>query len=220
MTRINAAPSMVLMLMAVTPSAFAQTETLDYSGSAFTSVSISGNLASAERDGILGSNTGQIVLSAPLGDNLNNVAVNPVSYSFDATNAFGALFLTSQGPFRGEPGTYASFLFSTNAAGVLTGWNINLVGGISGGTNSPSHVSMTISNAGDSFAAGFTSPSCDSPGGGTCYQIRESNTLPGSFSASSARAPEIDPRSATSALTLLLGGLAVLRGRRHPMSHC
>ena len=36
----------------------------------------------------------------------------------------------------------------------------------------------------------------------------------GSWSATEVRAPEIDPASAASALTLLLGGLAVLKGRR------
>jgi hypothetical protein len=36
----------------------------------------------------------------------------------------------------------------------------------------------------------------------------------GSVTVTSTKAPEIDPASAVSALTMLLGGLAVLRGRR------
>ncbi len=214
MATIDTARLMGFILMTAPIAAFAQSETLDYFGSAFTSGSITGNAASAAQDGIPTSNTGEIVLSAPLGDNLNNVAVNPVSYTFDSSNRFGSFYLSSQSPVRGAPGNYASFLFSTNAVGVVTGWNIDVVGGIFGGTNSPSHASVSITNAGDTFSAGFSTPSCGAPTGGGCYQIRESNTSPGSFSSSGARAPEIDPRSAMSALTLLLGGLAVLRGRR------
>jgi hypothetical protein len=213
MTRIDADRWLVIMLMTTPIAAFAQTETLDYFGSTFTSVSVSGNAAYAAQSGIPTSNTGEIVLSAPLGDNLNNVAVNPVSYAFDSTNALGAFYLTSQGPFHGAPGNDGTFVFSTNAAGVLTGWNINVYGGIFAGTNSPSNAYVSISNAGDAFAAGTSTPSCASPRGGPCYQIRESNSSPGTFVSSGARAPEIDPRSAMSALTLLLGGLAVLRGR-------
>jgi hypothetical protein len=214
MATIDAARLLGVVLMTAPIAAFAQTETLDYFGSPFTSVSISGNSTVAAQDGIPTSNTGEIVLSAPLGDNLNNVAVNPESYTFDSSNRFGSFYLSSQSPFRNTPGNYASFSFSTNAAGVVTGWNIDVVGGIFVGTNSPSHASVTITNGGDTFSAGFSSPSCSAPNGGSCYQIRESTSSPGSFSSSGARAPEIDPRSAMSALTLLLGALAVLRGRR------
>jgi hypothetical protein len=41
-----------------------------------------------------------------------------------------------------------------------------------------------------------------------------SNTTPGVWTSPAAKAPEIDPESAASGLTLLLGGLAVLLGRR------
>jgi hypothetical protein len=43
---------------------------------------------------------------------------------------------------------------------------------------------------------------------------RGGSTFSGTGDLSLARAPEIDPASAASGLTLLLGGLAVLRGRR------
>jgi LPXTG-motif cell wall-anchored protein len=39
-------------------------------------------------------------------------------------------------------------------------------------------------------------------------------TMAGVASAAVARAPEIDPASAMAGLTMLAGGLAVLRGRR------
>ena len=41
-----------------------------------------------------------------------------------------------------------------------------------------------------------------------------SNTTPGVWTSPAARVPEIDPALAASGLTLLLGGIAVLRGRR------
>jgi hypothetical protein len=44
--------------------------------------------------------------------------------------------------------------------------------------------------------------------------ILSGSTQHGGWKVTTARAPEIDPASATSGLTLLLGGLAVLRGRR------
>lgn len=225
MSRIDVARLIGFVMMAAPMAAFSQTETLDYYGSPFTSTSAgsSGSLgATLAAENTIPENTGQIVLSAPLGDNLSNVAVAPSSYSFDSNTQFGGIYLSSQSPFRNAPGNYASFLFSTNASGMITGWSISVVGGIFGGTNSPSSATVTISNSGDSFSTGFSSPSCAAPNGGACYSVRESNTSPGSFSVSGssgggsggAAAPEIDPRSAMSAMTLLLGGLAVLRGRR------
>lgn len=40
----------------------------------------------------------------------------------------------------------------------------------------------------------------------------------GSGGGKPVAAPEMDPASATAALTLVMGGLAVLRGRRRPQS--
>jgi hypothetical protein len=59
---------------------------------------------------------------------------------------------------------------------------------------------------GNTIAGTFTSPpEAGNPGYGT-------------WTASMARAPEIDTRSAASALTLLLGGLVVLTGRRKALT--
>jgi hypothetical protein len=191
----------------------AQTETLDYTGSPFTSLSITGNSSTGLANAIP-ENVGELVLSSPLGDNLNNVAVTPVSYSFDSSTRFGSHYLNSGNPQ--SPGNSASFLFSTDATGMLTGWNISVIGGDFGGTNSPTWATVTISNAGDSFTTGLSTPSCEAPPGVpiSCFSVSESNSAPGSWDATIARAPEIDPASAASGLTLLLGGVAVLRGRR------
>jgi hypothetical protein len=206
---------LALGLMVAGPlAANAQTQTLGYTGSPFTSLSISGNLSNGLADAIP-ENTGELVLSSPLGDNLNNLAVTPVSWSFDSTTRFGSIYLNSNNPFAGEFGESTSFTFSTDASGVLTGWNINVIGGIFGGTNSPSSAAFTIGNAGDSFSSGFSTPSCAAPPGVVvpCYQISESNSAPGYWKSSITQAPEIDPASAANGLTLLLGGIAVLRGR-------
>jgi hypothetical protein len=194
--------------------ASAQTETLGYGGSAFTSLTINGNLSIGLQN-MIPANTGELVLSSPLGDNLHNAAITPVSWSFDATAPFGG-YLDSNGPTAGGPGQSASFVFSTDASGALTGWNINILGGILSGTNSPSFAAITLGNAGDSYSAGFSSPSCAAlPGVVTgCFTIAESNNASGSWSSTITRVPEIDSASAAGGLTLLFGSLAVLLSRR------
>jgi len=161
-------------------------------------------------------NAGELVLGSPLGDSLNNAAVTPLSWSFDSNTQFGSIYLNSSNPFARGPGESMSFMFSTDANGVLTGWSIAVVGGIFQGTNSPSFAQITIGNAGDTFSTGFSSPSCAVPPGvpAPCYTVTESNAASGSWSSTIARAPEIDFTSSAGGLTLLLGGIAVLRGRR------
>jgi hypothetical protein len=67
---------------------------------------------------------------------------------------------------------------------------------------------MLMTMAGAASAAGGSSEQC--------YQILWWNFCFPSFSPSPSpvQAPEIDPASAMAGLTLLAGGLAVLRGRR------
>ena len=81
----------------------------DYTGNDFTLVS--GPYTTA--DSIMGS----LTLSAPLGDNLNLVTVTPSAFSFsDGVQSISA----SNGS-----GT-SSFLFSTDATGNITQWDVNL----------------------------------------------------------------------------------------------
>jgi hypothetical protein len=49
---------------------------------------------------------------------------------------------------------------------------------------------------------------------GKCYSIWIFTYCPPSSQPSPVKAPEIDPASALAGLTMLAGGLAVLRGRR------
>ena len=197
--------------------ATAQTETLDYVGSAFTSLTISGNLSNGLRN-MIPENTGEVVLSSPLGDSLQNVVVTASSWSFDSTTQFGSVYLNSNYP--SPPGALPLFMFSTDANGVLTGWNIDVTGGTGGSTNSPSFATVTVRNAGDTYSSGFSTPSCAAPPGVVtpCFGISESNSAPGHWSAAISPAPEIDPASAASGLTLFFGALAVLRSKRRGLT--
>ena len=199
-------------LLAAPMAVDAQTETLDYTGSAFTSVSIFGN-----NEGFPSptQNPGELVLSSPLGDNLHDFTVTPVSFSFNGDTMYGAALDSSINSFTG-PADVASFRFSTDAHGMLTAWDIVVSSTIFRGDNPESSAGVTINNAGDSFFANSSSPSCLDPAGPPpgCFTIEESNALPGAWKTSVTNAPEIDPASAAGGLTLLLAGLAVLRGRR------
>jgi hypothetical protein len=206
--------SMVAGSMVAGPmAAHAQTETLDYIGSPFTSRNIDGNSSNGLANSIA-ENAGELVLSSPLGDNLNSAVVTPLSWSFDSNTQFGSIYLNSRNPAAGDPGDSMSFMFSTNANGAITGWSIAVIGGIFKGTNSPSFAQFTIGNAGDTFSTGFSTPSCAAPPPTPCYIVTESNAASGSWNSTIARAPEIDSTAAAGALTMLLGCIAVLRGRR------
>jgi len=191
----------------------AQTETLDYTGSSFTNVSILGN-----NEGIANpiQNTGELVLSSPLGDNLHDSAVTPVFFSFEGNTVFGAALSSNTNPFTG-PADAASFRFSTDAHGTLTAWNIIVSSTIFQGDNPEASAGVTINTAGDTFSADAGGSFCLDPAGPPpgCFTIEASSALPGAWKASITTAPEIDPALAASGLTLLLGGLAVLRGRQN-----
>jgi hypothetical protein len=203
---------LVVALLTAPKMVNAQTETLVYTGNPFTSVSITGNVSDGLANAIL-QNSGELVLSSPLGDNLHNFAVTPVSWSFDGNTPNG-IFLNSNNPFPG-PDDVMSFRFSTDANGMLTAWNIVVSGGILQGTSAHTLAAVTINNsAGDSFSSSASNPSCGVPPGPPpgCFAVTESGGAPGVWGIT--KAPEIDSASAASGLTLLLAGLAVLRGRR------
>lgn len=207
---------LVALVVGLPMTVSAQTETLDYMGSPFTSVNTDGNPATALAN-TPPENTGEVILSSPVGDNLSGFQVTPVSWSFDANTPSGWLYLNSNSPFAGQPGNSASFVFSTDATGMLTAWSITVDGGIFVGTNS-SWADASITSWGDSFSSGLSTPLCGADSGipAPCYDVSESNSAGGSWTSKVAAAPEFDPASSMSALTLLLGGLLILRGRRSP----
>jgi hypothetical protein len=192
----------IVALLAGPMVANAQVTTLDYQGSIFTNVSVSGN-GSFPDVPTLSSVVGDVVLSAPLAANLNDVTLVPTAFSFNAPLLDSYFFTVSC------CGKTDSFAFTTNNMGAITGWNVDLSFTFVG-TNSPSGNSVVLGTSGDSYAGFGSTPSGCGPTGGCSLFIQESNTTPGVWSV----APEIDPASAASGLTLLLGDLAVLRGRR------
>jgi hypothetical protein len=193
---------------------YAQTEMLTYTGSAFTQADFSGNVSIAEAQSPP-QNTGSIVLSAPLGDNLTNSIVMPASWAFDSTTLLGGVYLNSGNPELGLTNNYATFQFSTDLTGAITQWDVE-IHGLTIGTSAPSGASLSITTSGDTYSSFASNSECAKPPGVPipCYNISESNDAAGQWSQSVAPAPEIDPGMAGSALTLLAGMLAIVRSRR------
>lgn len=203
--------AIVSVILAASPVLAGAGETLQYIGSPFTSLTITGNIANALAMDTPPRNTGEIVLAAPLGDNLNNAPITPLSWSFDDSTSLGGFYLMSE-----LASNTLSFAASTNAQGNLTAWSINAGGNDFGSTNTPSFATMIIADSGDSFAAGESGFECSPPPGGLtpCFDVSESNSTPGVWKTEVSSVPEIDQASAYAALTVLLGGLAVLREAR------
>jgi hypothetical protein len=119
----------------------------------------------------------------------------------------------------GDPLQFSTFAGSsggidlTTQNGVITGAIMNID---FSSYHGPS-MSLTVGPYGDSvsFTQGGSEGLCTyvaSGGGGNPCTVVASSTSAGAWLAT--QAPEIDPASAASGLTLLLGGLAVMRGRR------
>ena len=175
----------------------AQTETLNYTGPNFTPVTINGHSG-------IPNITGEIQLSAPLGANLTNANVVPVSWSFNdpVLNSI----IASSGPCC----TTDSFALTT-VNGVITGWDIDL-SYLNSTATSSTWSSIILSNiGGNTYTTGYSTPKCKGHPD-PCFSLIQTG-VPGSWTAATA-APEIDPSSAAGGLALLLGGLAVLRGRK------
>lgn len=106
---------------------------------------------------------------------------------------------------------YSPGLQLTTSNGTITGANISYE---SGGYHSPTYGVDIGGNGGADFSYSYPY--------GCAFQLRScifdmdvvSGSSPGHWTVTTTTAPEIDPASAASALTLLLGGLLVLRGRR------
>ena len=208
--------SVAVAVLAGPISANAQSTTYTYQGAAFTagssnmnppagwtSISVPPNFEVAPLNGF-------ITLSAPLGDNLNNVSVTPTFVDITSgSDPFGSAL------FRGV------FAFSTNAIGAIDGWSISLDGSVPGpGGHTLTATSVDMGGVGGDSATVSTTCTAFFPAGSPrsfesfgCGSTG-SNTTPGVWTSPATKAPEIDPASAASGLTLLFGGLAVLRGRR------
>jgi hypothetical protein len=183
--------------------AHAGSETLDYAGSVMSVVSESGYAPPAPFALV-----GSITLSSPLGANLTDALITPSAWSFNTPlGELSSAFAATQ-PYDSG----ATFEIST-LHGAITSWTIDLFGGITEGTNSPSAESAVLKTNGDSYSGYFSSPSCAAPPGvpTPCFQMSLANAQAGVWTA--VNAPELDGESLAAALALLAGGLAVLCGR-------
>jgi len=173
--------------------------TYDYTGAAFTNQTVVGTsefTAIAALDG-------QIILNTPLPQNGTTTNASLIYWGFNA--AGGNLNLPYE--VEAEPEVSSSSFSFTTVNGVITAWSMNMISG--GGPGSYADWSVTSTNAGDSYL--YTNETfC---GQGDCASITEKSTVAGTWTAV-ANTPEIDPASAASGLTLLLGVLLVMRGRR------
>jgi hypothetical protein len=181
----------------------AGSETLNYVGSVMGVVSESGYAPPAPFAMI-----GSITLSTPLGANLTDAIITPSAWSFNTPlGELSSAFAATQ-PYDSG----ATFEIST-VHGAITSWSVDLFGGITESTNSPSAESAVLQTGGDSYSGYLSSPSCAAPPGvpTPCFQMSLANTRGGEWTTTNA--PELNGTSLAGALTLLLGGLAVLCGR-------
>jgi hypothetical protein len=156
--------------------------------------------------------SGNVTLSAPL-PQAGTFTVSPTEFDFLALG-YGAGYnyvCPTCGYSLGGAGEDGSASFSfTTSGGRISGWSINIDFTDTPGTNTGTSLYAVISPRNDSFLQQTSGPGCAPDG---CPPESFSSDKLGVWTTSTA-APEIDPASATSGLTLLLGGLAVLRGRR------
>ena len=175
--------------LAASMAANAQSETLFYTGNNVTDITADGPL------GVSGNINGYITLAAPLADNLVGATVNPTAFSFNGGT-----------PLSSALGAFDFFAFSTNSTGAITDWTFALSG--TSGTNPALNVSeASFSSAGDAISLDYTGHD------GIEHLPLGTVTTPGTWRVAAVAAPEIDPTSAVSGLMLLLGSLAVMRGR-------
>jgi hypothetical protein len=209
--------------------AMASSETLTYTSSDLTSYYSTGNFL-----GEVGSGsyyTAALTLSGPLGANLNNAnvsstvtslvftTVDPSAPSADQTNVLNLTALQAQG---------SQFNFSTNSAGAITGWNFTAgitTPGLASTGNVLFHSCSNVSCSSGSYNGQSYGGAGDwydyKPGSSTASDGCTYNPSAGCGSTGAgtsgkwtASAPELNPMSAGSGLSLLIGGILVLRGRR------
>lgn len=162
---------------------------------------------------------GTLTLAAPLAPNLSNFSVTPIYAVFSlGLPAGGPLVLTGPDPSYAGPGVganvnsntslqFTSLNFSTDSTGTIIGWDLAMAGT----PYSFERFIATTTQSGDSAQYVISEPNS---GGGNSYDVG-ANSTPGTWAeVTPSPAPEIDPASAGSALTLLAGMIAVVRRRR------
>lgn len=169
------------------------------------------NLATQPFSGDL---TGSITITN--GD-LTSLVFTIDNYTFNLLGLGG--FTTPLSPLPGYPDEW---LFSPGGSLTVTGSGATLSFSLS-----PYHgsdVTVDVGPGGNTveYLYGTTQGSCENgamPPAGTPCELTASNFVPGTWKVSEAATPELDVTGAPGALLLLLGGIAVLRGRRRARGH-
>jgi hypothetical protein len=197
---------------------FAASETLDYTSAALTSTWNDGSFLGSVSDGSKFSAV--LTLSAPLGDSLSNVNESSKVTSLVFTVGGDTLTLSP------SAASGSAFYFTTSSSGVITGWNFTA--GQTGVTPYILFHSCSMDNcASGSYGGNVYGATGDwydfQPGtnvyaGGCSYGLASScSSGSGSVGTWVVAAPELDAGSGVAGLTLLIGGVMVLRGGRRKL---
>lgn len=210
--------------------ASAQTTVLQYQGDIMTGTSTS--LSAGQSSPTLPTNpfigylTASVTLSGPLGP--TSLTLESWQVNLEGSNGIDLSFMGAPEPVLVNCCLSGSGFVGNNEIGITTddGAVTGATMGISVDPYHGNNAYISIGPSGDffSYSYGTTQGACenlvpDYPGappysGGTINpcSVQASNTLRGKWTVTAA--PEIDPGFAGSALTLLLGTLVVLQGRR------
>ena len=147
--------------------------------------------------------------------NISNVS-DLYGYQFDLSfnpNLISAVS-SSEGSFLTAGGTSTFFIPGTNdnKNGIVSATADTIIGAVSGTNGSGNLAVLTF----DAIGAGTSSLALSGVAlvDSSFNSISNQSTGASVSVGSAIKAPEIDPASAMGALTLLFGGLAILRGRR------
>lgn len=198
---------LAIAALAVLSSAAHAQETLNYTGSQMIG-SYAGDFNEVVPTLDVTSISGDIVLAQALNPNAANQVVTPVSFNF------GGPLLNSTFDYV-SPVTPNTFSFSTKN-GIVVGWSISVSEQTTGGS-----AELTSTQNGDTYGAQEISNICFHGQPQACSEYSASNTQGGVFvdppslktGGGTVQAPELDYRTASSALILLLGGVAIMRKR-------
>jgi hypothetical protein len=152
---------------------------------------------------------GSLTIAQPLAAN-GVQTVSLTSFDFAGLSLESPNGITMGGGLQNAGDGLLQMSFTT-VNNAVTAWSANWYFGTPG-TNTATDEQVTLSNTGDTFFMQTGGVGCMPPYPGApspCYPI----SFTGSGGAWTA-APELDSASTAAALTLLIGGLLVLRGRR------
>jgi len=187
----------------------AQVTTLDYQGTAF-----NGSIETIDASGFTsfgslssGPATGDIVLANPLDPNASDQLVTPLSWNFDSVS--GPFALDSSN----SPGIESTLFSFTTQNGQITSWDMQISLGTLGGSGTTAVQTFDSFGPGQGYGAGQDLSMWELVAPTGAQIVQNASIGPGNWSQT-VQAPELDPSTTFSALTFLVGCLAVLMGRR------